>query len=124
MVLELGEKVSVGDALEGQELRNVRSHVDSLSQVIEAQSRALDDMKQTTEKLTPLLPLSDLDAEELMSKAAYIIVDEKLKHIETVANTAKSTADEAKKVAQDIRMIYIFIIVLFAVFLAISLLTG
>ncbi len=93
----------------------LRSDVDALRV-------AVGGIEQTTEKLTPLLPLSDLDTEELMSKAAYIIIDEKLAHVRTIAENAKKYSKEAKESAEsavntasNIRNIHIFILVLYAI---------
>ncbi len=79
-------------------------------------------MEKTTEKLSSLLPLSELDAEELMSKAAYIIIDEKLAHNRTIAENAEKYSKEAKEDAKtaankasNIEKIHIFILVLYAV---------
>jgi hypothetical protein len=111
----LEEEVSDKDELKGQELLKVKSDISALSGAVEG-------LKQTTEKLTPLLPLSDLDAEELMSKSSYIIVDEKLAHIRTIAENAEKYSKEAKEAAEtaankvsNIEKIHIFILVLYAV---------
>ncbi len=122
LVADLAEKLSDKNEIKGQELFDLQSKIETLDQVVELQSQVVGELKQTTEKLSPLLVLTELDTEEIVNKAPFILLDQRIKNIETIAKHSEDAAKEAKEIAKDarsiaqnIRMIYILVIVLYAI---------